>query len=59
MVTVEVQTVIYLRARIAALHQETPVTRAGRESLAAAIADLERDILKVRSGGLSRAEGTV
>ncbi len=51
--TLEVRTVIYLRERIAALQHEQPVTVAGRESLQAAIAELDASIAQVRAGALT------
>ncbi len=59
MMTLEVQTVIMLRARITALQSETPLTVAGRAMRDAAIADLEGCILAVRNGVLSSPAATI
>ncbi len=55
--TLEVLTIIFLRARIEALQQEQPVTVSARASLAASIAELEGSIEQVRSGALTPREG--
>jgi len=48
--TLEVRTVIYLRARIEALRLEQPITASAKDMLAATIAELEEQARLVASG---------